>query len=217
MHVPTCLWLTPARFPPQAAITRRSVLVVRHGERVDQVFGKSWLQQCSAPDGRWLPAGVGAGTRGLAHVGVDARVPLRSVTCMRVSVRAVAECHLGCPRRVEERLQWYAVRGDCFVRTMRTLEQVTPASLKPSLLARTLSPAPSLCLSGLIFPTAVTSLSHLALLLNARPVLNVPPADPRLAPRQASPEDGAWKPAAQSRDCRAASVPALALTGSHAS
>lgn len=40
-------------FPPrQATIARRSVLVVRHGERVDQIFGKSWLQQCSTPDGR---------------------------------------------------------------------------------------------------------------------------------------------------------------------
>ncbi|XP_037000487.2 ubiquitin-associated and SH3 domain-containing protein A isoform X1 [Artibeus jamaicensis] len=37
----------------QAAIARRSVLVVRHGERVDQVFGKSWLQQCSTPDGKY--------------------------------------------------------------------------------------------------------------------------------------------------------------------
>lgn len=37
----------------QAAVARRRVLVVRHGERVDQVFGKSWLQQCSTPDGRW--------------------------------------------------------------------------------------------------------------------------------------------------------------------
>ncbi|XP_040842590.1 ubiquitin-associated and SH3 domain-containing protein A isoform X1 [Ochotona curzoniae] len=37
----------------QAAVARRRVLVVRHGERVDQVFGKSWLQQCSTPDGRY--------------------------------------------------------------------------------------------------------------------------------------------------------------------
>ncbi|XP_075856100.1 ubiquitin-associated and SH3 domain-containing protein A isoform X2 [Microcebus murinus] len=37
----------------QATVARRSVLVVRHGERVDQVFGKSWLQQCSTPDGRY--------------------------------------------------------------------------------------------------------------------------------------------------------------------
>lgn len=29
--------------------------MVRHGERVDQVFGKSWLQQCSTPDGRCSP------------------------------------------------------------------------------------------------------------------------------------------------------------------
>lgn len=43
-------------FPPtQATISRRSVLVVRHGERVDQVFGKSWLQQCTTPDGRSSP------------------------------------------------------------------------------------------------------------------------------------------------------------------
>uniref|UniRef100_A0A8D1D359 Ubiquitin associated and SH3 domain containing A n=1 Tax=Sus scrofa TaxID=9823 RepID=A0A8D1D359_PIG len=37
----------------QASILRRGVLVVRHGERVDQVFGKSWLQQCSTPDGKY--------------------------------------------------------------------------------------------------------------------------------------------------------------------
>ncbi|XP_033611850.1 ubiquitin-associated and SH3 domain-containing protein A isoform X2 [Fukomys damarensis] len=37
----------------QAVISRRSVLVIRHGERVDQVFGKSWLQQCSTPDGKY--------------------------------------------------------------------------------------------------------------------------------------------------------------------
>ncbi|CAI9175958.1 unnamed protein product [Rangifer tarandus platyrhynchus] len=38
---------------PQATIVRRSVLVVRHGERVDQIFGKSWLQQCTTPDGKY--------------------------------------------------------------------------------------------------------------------------------------------------------------------
>ncbi|KAM5275569.1 ubiquitin-associated and SH3 domain-containing protein A isoform 3-T3 [Hipposideros larvatus] len=37
----------------QATIMRKSVLVVRHGERVDQIFGKSWLQQCSTPDGKY--------------------------------------------------------------------------------------------------------------------------------------------------------------------
>ncbi|XP_014642355.1 PREDICTED: ubiquitin-associated and SH3 domain-containing protein A [Ceratotherium simum simum] len=37
----------------QATIVRKSVLVVRHGERVDQIFGKSWLQQCSTPDGKY--------------------------------------------------------------------------------------------------------------------------------------------------------------------
>ncbi|XP_060054792.1 ubiquitin-associated and SH3 domain-containing protein A [Erinaceus europaeus] len=37
----------------QATVTRRSMLVVRHGERVDQVFGKGWLQQCSTPDGAY--------------------------------------------------------------------------------------------------------------------------------------------------------------------
>uniref|UniRef100_A0A452FP00 Ubiquitin associated and SH3 domain containing A n=1 Tax=Capra hircus TaxID=9925 RepID=A0A452FP00_CAPHI len=34
-------------------VTGRSVLVVRHGERVDQIFGKSWLQQCTTPDGKY--------------------------------------------------------------------------------------------------------------------------------------------------------------------
>ncbi|XP_064135561.1 ubiquitin-associated and SH3 domain-containing protein A isoform X1 [Loxodonta africana] len=37
----------------QATVMRRSVLVVRHGERVDQIFGKSWLQQCSTADGKY--------------------------------------------------------------------------------------------------------------------------------------------------------------------
>ncbi|XP_029794763.1 ubiquitin-associated and SH3 domain-containing protein A isoform X2 [Suricata suricatta] len=37
----------------QATIARKSVLAVRHGERVDQIFGKSWLQQCSTPDGKY--------------------------------------------------------------------------------------------------------------------------------------------------------------------
>ncbi|XP_053161816.1 ubiquitin-associated and SH3 domain-containing protein A isoform X2 [Hemicordylus capensis] len=32
---------------------RRSLLVLRHGERIDQVFGKSWLQQCFSADGQY--------------------------------------------------------------------------------------------------------------------------------------------------------------------
>uniref|UniRef100_A0A803YQI7 Ubiquitin-associated and SH3 domain-containing protein A n=1 Tax=Meleagris gallopavo TaxID=9103 RepID=A0A803YQI7_MELGA len=32
---------------------RRGMLVMRHGERVDQVFGKSWLQQCLTADGKY--------------------------------------------------------------------------------------------------------------------------------------------------------------------
>ncbi|XP_037380800.1 ubiquitin-associated and SH3 domain-containing protein A [Talpa occidentalis] len=49
---------------PQDSIARRSVLVVRHGERVDQVFGKAWLQQSSTADGKYhrpdlnFPAGL---------------------------------------------------------------------------------------------------------------------------------------------------------------
>ncbi|NWT02065.1 UBS3A protein, partial [Mionectes macconnelli] len=35
---------------------RRAVLVMRHGERVDQVFGKSWLQQCLTADGKYYRA-----------------------------------------------------------------------------------------------------------------------------------------------------------------
>uniref|UniRef100_A0A8C3GED0 Ubiquitin associated and SH3 domain containing A n=1 Tax=Cairina moschata TaxID=8855 RepID=A0A8C3GED0_CAIMO len=38
----------------QNATLRRGVLVMRHGERVDQVFGKSWLQQCLTADGEAL-------------------------------------------------------------------------------------------------------------------------------------------------------------------
>nr|XP_045006937.1 ubiquitin-associated and SH3 domain-containing protein A isoform X2 [Jaculus jaculus] len=37
----------------QATICRRGVLVVRHGEGVDWVFGKSWLQRCSTADGKY--------------------------------------------------------------------------------------------------------------------------------------------------------------------
>ncbi|NWU83528.1 UBS3A protein, partial [Onychorhynchus coronatus] len=40
----------------QNAPLRRAVLVMRHGERVDQVFGKSWLQQCLTPDGKYYRA-----------------------------------------------------------------------------------------------------------------------------------------------------------------
>ncbi|KAI1241484.1 hypothetical protein IHE44_0004957 [Lamprotornis superbus] len=35
----------------QSAALHRGVLVMHHGERVDQVFGKSWLQQCLTADG----------------------------------------------------------------------------------------------------------------------------------------------------------------------
>uniref|UniRef100_A0A8C3VI27 Ubiquitin associated and SH3 domain containing A n=1 Tax=Catharus ustulatus TaxID=91951 RepID=A0A8C3VI27_CATUS len=34
----------------------RGVLVMHHGERVDQVFGKSWLQQCLTADGKYYRA-----------------------------------------------------------------------------------------------------------------------------------------------------------------
>ncbi|KAF7251171.1 Ubiquitin-associated and SH3 domain-containing protein A [Varanus komodoensis] len=43
---------------------QRSLLVIRHGESVDQVFGKSWLQQCFGADGKYyrgdlnLPIGL---------------------------------------------------------------------------------------------------------------------------------------------------------------
>ncbi|NXY42684.1 UBS3A protein, partial [Ceuthmochares aereus] len=40
----------------QNVTLRRGVLVMRHGERVDQVFGKSWLQQCLTADGKYYRA-----------------------------------------------------------------------------------------------------------------------------------------------------------------
>nr|XP_014123898.1 ubiquitin-associated and SH3 domain-containing protein A isoform X2 [Zonotrichia albicollis] len=40
----------------QNAALRRGVLVMSHGERVDQVFGKSWLQQCLTADGKYYRA-----------------------------------------------------------------------------------------------------------------------------------------------------------------
>ncbi|XP_062982655.1 ubiquitin-associated and SH3 domain-containing protein A [Elgaria multicarinata webbii] len=36
--------------------SRRGLLVIRHGERVDQVFGKSWLEQCFGADGKYYRA-----------------------------------------------------------------------------------------------------------------------------------------------------------------
>ncbi|XP_039224849.1 ubiquitin-associated and SH3 domain-containing protein A isoform X1 [Crotalus tigris] len=33
--------------------TQKEMLVICHGERVDQVFGKSWVQQCFGPDGKY--------------------------------------------------------------------------------------------------------------------------------------------------------------------
>uniref|UniRef100_A0A8C8SHP5 Ubiquitin-associated and SH3 domain-containing protein A n=1 Tax=Pelusios castaneus TaxID=367368 RepID=A0A8C8SHP5_9SAUR len=37
----------------QTVVLRRGLLVMRHGERVDQVFGKSWVQQCVMVDGKY--------------------------------------------------------------------------------------------------------------------------------------------------------------------
>uniref|UniRef100_H2ZUS6 Ubiquitin associated and SH3 domain containing A n=1 Tax=Latimeria chalumnae TaxID=7897 RepID=H2ZUS6_LATCH len=34
--------------------SRRRLLIVRHGERVDHVFGKSWLQQCISIEGKYV-------------------------------------------------------------------------------------------------------------------------------------------------------------------
>ncbi|XP_049641586.1 ubiquitin-associated and SH3 domain-containing protein A [Suncus etruscus] len=55
----------------QAAMGRRAILVVRHGERVDQIFGKAWLQQCSTSDGKYyrpdlnFPSSLPRRSRGL--------------------------------------------------------------------------------------------------------------------------------------------------------
>uniref|UniRef100_A0A8D0L8X8 Ubiquitin associated and SH3 domain containing A n=1 Tax=Sphenodon punctatus TaxID=8508 RepID=A0A8D0L8X8_SPHPU len=40
----------------QNIAVRRGLLVMRHGERVDQVFGKSWFQQCLTADGKYQRA-----------------------------------------------------------------------------------------------------------------------------------------------------------------
>ncbi|NXG43761.1 UBS3A protein, partial [Psilopogon haemacephalus] len=42
--------------PQQNSTLQRGVLVMRHGERVDQVFGKSWLQQCLTAEGKYYRA-----------------------------------------------------------------------------------------------------------------------------------------------------------------
>uniref|UniRef100_A0A8D2Q5U7 Ubiquitin associated and SH3 domain containing A n=1 Tax=Varanus komodoensis TaxID=61221 RepID=A0A8D2Q5U7_VARKO len=63
--LPAMLWFFEAsgQFLPKTK-SQRSLLVIRHGESVDQVFGKSWLQQCFGADGKYyrgdlnLPIGL---------------------------------------------------------------------------------------------------------------------------------------------------------------
>ncbi|XP_067849499.1 ubiquitin-associated and SH3 domain-containing protein A-like isoform X2 [Heptranchias perlo] len=38
----------------EAVSSRRQLFVIRHGERVDLVFGKSWLAQCISAEGRYI-------------------------------------------------------------------------------------------------------------------------------------------------------------------
>ncbi|XP_067401430.1 ubiquitin-associated and SH3 domain-containing protein A isoform X1 [Emydura macquarii macquarii] len=57
----------------QTVALRRGLLVMRHGERVDQVFGKSWIQQCLTADGKYyrvdlnFPASLPKRKDGIKH------------------------------------------------------------------------------------------------------------------------------------------------------
>ncbi|KAM9170541.1 ubiquitin-associated and SH3 domain-containing protein A isoform 1-T2 [Pangshura tecta] len=61
----------------QTVALRRSLLVMRHGERVDHVFGKSWIQQCLTADGKYhrtdlnFPASLPKRRDGIKHYEYD--------------------------------------------------------------------------------------------------------------------------------------------------
>ncbi|XP_039375590.1 ubiquitin-associated and SH3 domain-containing protein A isoform X1 [Mauremys reevesii] len=61
----------------QTVALRRSLLVMRHGERVDHVFGKSWIQQCLTADGKYhradlnFPASLPKRRDGIKHFEYD--------------------------------------------------------------------------------------------------------------------------------------------------
>ncbi|XP_024062482.1 ubiquitin-associated and SH3 domain-containing protein A [Terrapene carolina triunguis] len=61
----------------QTVALRRGLLVMRHGERVDHVFGKSWIQQCLTADGKYhradlnFPASLPKRRDGIKHFEYD--------------------------------------------------------------------------------------------------------------------------------------------------
>ncbi|XP_043362898.1 ubiquitin-associated and SH3 domain-containing protein A isoform X3 [Dermochelys coriacea] len=61
----------------QTVALRRGLLVMRHGERVDHVFGKSWIQQCLTADGKYhradlnFPASLPKQRDGIKHFEYD--------------------------------------------------------------------------------------------------------------------------------------------------
>ncbi|XP_030433031.1 ubiquitin-associated and SH3 domain-containing protein A [Gopherus evgoodei] len=61
----------------QTVALRRGLLVMRHGERVDHVFGKSWIQQCLTADGKYhradlnFPANLPKRRDGIKHFEYD--------------------------------------------------------------------------------------------------------------------------------------------------
>uniref|UniRef100_A0A8B9Y2Z6 Ubiquitin associated and SH3 domain containing A n=1 Tax=Bos mutus grunniens TaxID=30521 RepID=A0A8B9Y2Z6_BOSMU len=132
----------------QATIVRRSVLVVRHGERVDQIFGKSWLQQCTTPDGRYyrpdlnFPRSLPKRSRGIKDFENDP--PLSSCGIFQ-SRMAEFKLEKKVKIRVEPGIfEWTKWEAGKTTPTLMTLEEMKEADFNVSLDYRPAFPLASL-------------------------------------------------------------------------
>uniref|UniRef100_A0A4X1TI11 Ubiquitin associated and SH3 domain containing A n=1 Tax=Sus scrofa TaxID=9823 RepID=A0A4X1TI11_PIG len=132
----------------QASILRRGVLVVRHGERVDQVFGKSWLQQCSTPDGKYyrpdlnFPRGLPRRSNGIKDFESDP--PLSSCGIFQ-SRMAELKLEKKVKIRVEPGIfEWTKWEAGKTTPTLMTLEELKEANFNVSMDYRPAFPLASL-------------------------------------------------------------------------
>uniref|UniRef100_A0A674JGX0 Ubiquitin associated and SH3 domain containing A n=1 Tax=Terrapene triunguis TaxID=2587831 RepID=A0A674JGX0_9SAUR len=77
VHIPVMTKSVTQTLAFQTVALRRGLLVMRHGERVDHVFGKSWIQQCLTADGKYhradlnFPASLPKRRDGIKHFEYD--------------------------------------------------------------------------------------------------------------------------------------------------